>query len=272
MPRRRRVKSNSSYIDHNYTSDVKERLAIANRVLGNWYNTLGLGSILMSFGHVSEKTTAGNQFYVRGRPVSDDLLIKTKASEIVIVDFSSSKKVGGSSSVSMPGETKLHSFIYRKRSDVNSVCHAHPHFCVLASDLNLDLKPMCNEGIDLFPIKLYRNNALISTDERGNELVRVLGDADSCLLRGHGAVTIGATCEIAVMRMIQLEEQARLNVFAFMAKGTNYEGITESQASRYLDETRSGLKRAGLSEDQIKKHLSGLSLWPYLADQVLSKT
>lgn len=253
---------------HNYSaSAMKKRLAIANRVLGNWYNTLGLGNILMTFGHVSERIESENRFYVRGRPRVNDLLIKTTKNEIVTVDFDAIK-VAGSPSVSMPGETKLHSFIYRRRNDVKSVCHAHPHFCVLAADLGLKLKPMCNEGIDLFPVKLYNNNALISTDERGSELVQALDDANSCLLRGHGAVTVGDACEVAVIRMIQLEEQARLNLLAFMARGAEYVGIPDRQATEYLEGARRGLRRAGLSEDQIKKHLSGLNLWAYLAGQV----
>jgi 3,4-dihydroxyphthalate decarboxylase len=255
-------------LDKKYsTSDVKERLAVANRVLGSWFITLGLGSILMTFGHVSEKTAAKDQFCVRGRPLTNDILIKTTTNEIVTVDYSANK-VGGSPGVSMPGETKLHSFIYKTRNDINAVCHAHPHFSVLAADLGLKLKPMCNEGIDLIPVKVYNNNALISNDVRGADLVRALGKANSCLLRGHGAVTLGDSCEVAVMRMIQLEEQARLNVLAFMAKGSRYNGIPEDQAGKYLKGAREGLRRSGLSEDQINRHLSGLNLWEYLAKQV----
>jgi len=251
-------------------SAVKERLSIANRVLGNWYITVGLGSVLMTFGHVSEKIAVKDQFCVRGRPLVDDYLTKTTANDIVTVDLSANK-VDGSSDVSMPGETKLHSFIYKSRNDVKAVCHAHPHFSVLAADLGLKLKPMCNEGIDLFPVKIYNNNALISNDERGSGLVRALGQADSCLLTGHGAITLGDSCEVAVIRMIQLEEQARLNVLAFMAKGSKYTGIPKNQASEYLNGAREGLRHSGLSEDQIKKHLSGLNLWGYLAKQVSSE-
>lgn len=246
---------------------IKQRVAIANRVLGNWYNTLGIGSILMTFGHVSERIATRDQFYVRGRPRVDDLLIKTTTNEIIAVDFSANK-LDGSSSVSMPGETKLHSFIYRNRKDVKSVCHAHSHFCVLAADLGLKLKPMCNEGIDLFPVKLYNNNALISTDEHGTDLVRSLGKANACLLRGHGAVTVADSCEVAVIRMMQLEEQARLNLYAFMAKGLGYEGIAKNQAKGYIQAASASLRRSGLSEESIRNQISGRSLWTYLVEQV----
>lgn len=251
----------------NTVSKLKERLAVANRVMGCWYNTLGIGNILMTLGHVSERLKDGDRFLVKGRPAVNDLLIKTKIRDIVTVNLDA-VKVDGSPDVSMPGETKLHSFIYRNRDDVKAICHAHPHFAVLASILDLELKPICNEGIDLFPIPAFRDNALISTDELGMGLADRLGKANSCLLRGHGAVTLADSCELAVIRMMQLEEQARLNLYSFMAKGPEYEGIPADQAKGYLQAAGASLRRSGLSEERARNQISGLSLWTYLAEQV----
>jgi 3,4-dihydroxyphthalate decarboxylase len=250
-------------------TELKKRLAVANRVMGYWYNTLGLDNILMTLGHVSERLDDGNRFLVKGRPPVDDMLIKTRSHDIVTVNLDA-VKVGGSDDVSIPGETKLHSSIYKNRDDVRAVCHAHPHFAVLTSILDLKLRPICNEGIDLFPIPVFRNNALISTDELGMGLVERLGKANACLLRGHGSVTLAGSCEEAVIRMMQLEEQARLNLYAFIAKGPSYKGIPQDHAERYIQATWESLRRSGLSEERIKSQISGLSIWNYLVEQVAS--
>lgn len=246
---------------------MSERLAVANRVVGYWYNTLGLGHLLMTFGHVSERIKHSNTFLIRGRPAVNDSLINTRTNEIMEVDLNA-VKVSGQPGVSMPGETKMHSFIYKYRNDVSAVCHAHPHYCVLASVLGLKLKPICNEGIDLFPVPQYDNNALIATDELGQHVASALGKSVACILRGHGAVTVADTCEVAVIRMMQLEEQARLNFLAFTGMGADYEGIPEDQAAVYMEATWQGLRRAGLPEEQAKAHLGGMNLWSYLASQV----
>lgn len=250
----------------NTVPKLKERLAVANRVMGCWYDTLGVGNILMTLGHVSERLKDSDRFLVKGRSTVNDLLIRTKVHDIVTVSLEA-VKVDGSPDVSMPGETKLHSFIYRNRDDVKAICHAHPHFAVLASILDLGLKPICNEGIDLFPIPVFRDNALISTDELGMGLVDKLGKANACLLRGHGAVTLADSCELAVIRMIQLEEQARLNLYAFMANGPEYKGIPEDQAKGYIQAASASLRRSGLSEERLRNQISGLSVWTYLAEQ-----
>ncbi len=221
----------------------------------------------MTFGHVSERLKDSDRFLVKGRPSVNDLLIKTKVHDIVTVNLEA-VKIDGSPDVSIPGETKLHSFIYKNRDDVNAICHAHPHFSVLTSILDLELKPICNEGIDLFPVPVFRNNALISTDELGTALADKLGKANACLLRGHGAVTLADSCEVAVIRMMQLEEQARLNLYAFMAKGPEYEGIPVDQANEYMQAATTSLRRSGLSEERIRNQISGLNLWTYLAEQV----
>jgi ribulose-5-phosphate 4-epimerase/fuculose-1-phosphate aldolase len=241
--------------------DLRQRVAAANRVMGYWYNVLGIGHTLMHLGHVSAKLPGKSLFFVKGRPLINDLMIKTTILNVVTVDFDG-KKVEGASDVTIPSEIQLHSYIYRARPDVGAICHAHPHFTILSSDLKIPLKPMCNGGLDVFPIMMYWDNALISTDEHGQGLVKALGKASTCLLRGHGAVTVADTPENAMLKMMYLENQAKLNVYAYMTVGKDYQGIPEEQVQRYISDLA---KRAQLAERRART--TEQNLWEYLIEQ-----
>jgi ribulose-5-phosphate 4-epimerase/fuculose-1-phosphate aldolase len=53
-------------------------------------------------------------------------------------------------------------------------------------------------------------------------------------MRGHGAVTVGDTPEDAVVQMMRLEEQAKLNVLAYQTVGAKYQGIPQDQVKEYI--------------------------------------
>lgn len=247
--------------------ELIRRVAVANRVLGYWYSQIGSDMFEMHLGHVSSRIPEEEAIYIRGRPQSDDALITTQLRDIVKTDLEG-RKMDGATMVALTGETKLHTCVYSNRDDVGGVCHAHPRFLILASDLGLRLKPMMNEGIDSFPVPVYNSNAMISTEPHMSGLVGALGKERACMLRGHGAVTVGATCEEAVIRMIQLEEQAKLNYFAFAAAGPGYPGIPEEQAASLRQSIISSIARTNASPESQQKQAMHMNLWDYLASQV----
>ncbi|HLF76426.1 MAG TPA: class II aldolase/adducin family protein, partial [Dehalococcoidia bacterium] len=69
------------------------------------------------------------------------------------------------------------------------------------------------------------------TEEDGAGVSKILGDARTVLLRGHGAVTAGVSMEQTFMTMYNLEEQARMNWQALCAVGPDYQGIPEELLS-----------------------------------------
>jgi ribulose-5-phosphate 4-epimerase/fuculose-1-phosphate aldolase len=90
---------------------------------------------------------------------------------------------------------------------------------------------MCNEGRDIVrqPLPVFEHSRLILNEEDGMAVVQTLGEQNAALLRGHGAVCTGRNMEQAVMTMLNLEEQARMNYYAYNAVGDNYEGIPDSE-------------------------------------------
>ena len=241
--------------------ELRRRVAAANRVMGYWYNVLGIGHTLMHLGHVSARVPGQNLFLVKGRPLVNDLMIKTEILNVVTVDLEG-RKVEGAPDVTMPGEIQLHSYIYKAKPNSGGICHAHPHFTTLASVLNIELKPMCNEGLNIFPVNTYGDNALISTNEQGEGLVKALGEASACLLRGHGAVTVADSPEKAMLNMMYLENQAKLNVYAYMAVGKDYPSIPDEQVQRYVSDLSARAQRS-----ERRARTSQQNLWDYLLEQ-----
>jgi ribulose-5-phosphate 4-epimerase/fuculose-1-phosphate aldolase len=91
------------------------------------------------------------------------------------------------------------------------------------------LRPMNQEGVDLVkdPLPMWDHIKTVQTDEEGMEVAGLLGNSKAMLLRGHGATTVGSTPEESVMNMIHLEEQAKMNYWAFSAAGPNHPYIED---------------------------------------------
>ena len=208
--------------------DVKEQVAIANRTL----DALGLAThVTASLGHVSMRVpNQPDLFVVKGRGYQIDVLARVKPEDMIVVDLEGNM-VDGKPGTSQCYEVKMHSCILRERPDVQSVVHVHPRFTVLMSLLGVRLRPMCNEGRDIVrnELPVFNHSRLILSEQDGVEVTRTLGDGSAAILRGHGAVCTGRNMEQAVMTMLNLEEQARMNYYAYCAMGDAYEGIPDDQ-------------------------------------------
>ncbi len=204
--------------------EVKEQVATANRMLAEF----GLSShILASLGHVSMRVpNEPDLFVVKGRGNAVDALAVVKPEEMIVVNMEGEMQ-DGPKGTSPCYEVKMHSCIMREKPDVQAVVHVHPRFTVVMSLLGIPLQPMCNEGAPLVrnEIPVYPHSRLILSEADGMGVVNAIGDSPAVLLRGHGAATTGRNMEAAVMTMLQLEEQARMNWYAYCAVGKDYKGI-----------------------------------------------
>jgi L-fuculose-phosphate aldolase len=165
----------------------------------------------------------------------------------------------------------MHSWLYKLYPEVQSVVHVHPRFTVLLSTLGQVIKPMCQEGIHLVarPLPVYPHTKVVVTDDEGAEVARLMAGWKAILLQGHGATTTGASLEEAVMNMLHLEEQARMNYYALSALGPGYVSIP----SALVDEVVNAPAHAGLAHfrepfarAQGQPRVNGV--WQYYAAQV----
>jgi ribulose-5-phosphate 4-epimerase/fuculose-1-phosphate aldolase len=227
-------------------ASIRREVAVANRILAD----VGLASgVLASLGHASLRLPdEPDRFAVKGRGYALDALAVMQPDDMVVCDLDGFK-VEGRPELSPPSEVKMHSCIYRARPDVMSVVHVHPRFTTVMGILQSQLRPMCLEGMHLVnkPLPVFESPRLIITEEDGREVAQTLGDSHAIILQGHGAATVGANLEESFMTMFQLEEQARMNWYAYCAAGPDHaytrpEKVAEHAKARQLIPEQAHLK------------------------------
>ena len=208
-------------------SDVKYQVAVANRVL--WAVGLATG-VTASLGHASLRVPGQpDRFVVKGRGYKMDALAAMRPEDMVVCD-TEGYFIEGPPGSTQCFEVKMHSCIYKFHPDVQSVVHVHPRFTVLVTTLGQQIKPMCQEGIQLVrkPLPMYPHVKTIQTEDEGMEVAALIKGYQALLLQGHGATTTGKNLEESVINMLQLEEQARMNYYALSALGPNYPSIPDA--------------------------------------------
>ena len=189
-------------------TEVAEDVALACRALAR----AGLAAV--SLGHVSARVGV-DRIAVRCRDPHDTGLLFTTADAVREIDPTGPRPGGG---WSVPNELPIHTAFYRARPEVGAVVHVHAPAAVLCGLAGLPLRPVFGafdipaarlalRGVPVFP-----RAALITRDELGDELVAATGDAEVCLLRGHGIAAVGPTVPAAVARALALEQLARITL------------------------------------------------------------
>lgn len=120
-----------------------------------------------------------------------------------------------------PMEFQLHSAIYRKRPDVNAVAHTHPLWSTLFSMTGQVVEPVTMQAAVMGPVQTFAKTASINERGLAEELAEALGPHRVCMLKSHGAVTVGADIVETFVLAIYLEETARRQYMA-RAIGTPY--------------------------------------------------
>jgi L-fuculose-phosphate aldolase len=128
--------------------------------------------------------------------------------DLVRVDLSG-RPLGGFRKAT--SELDLHLRIYRERSDVGAVVHAHPPtatgFAVAGEGLPADVLPELTLVLGEVPLVPY---ARPGTSAVGNQVAPLVAGHESVLLANHGAVTWGPDLLTAQIRMESLEHAARI--------------------------------------------------------------
>jgi ribulose-5-phosphate 4-epimerase/fuculose-1-phosphate aldolase len=217
---------------------------------------------VMSFsGHVSVRDADDPQLiWINDRHASRSTVTAT---EIVPYDLRTGRRIGAG--VEPPSEHWIHREIYRRRPDVRSIVHSHPEYMRALSAAGHRLRQVVtvNPFVPEGGAPMLDSAVLINTETRGAALATALADAPIVVMRQHGAVTVGASVEEAVIRMICGEDNARCQFRALQIGTPNYIEGSEAGTLRaenldpkiirkfwnYWDETaRSAGAFAGLPE------------------------
>ena len=219
--------------------EIKYEVAMATRILSH----MGLATgVTAALGHVSMRVPNQPElFVVKGRGYVIDALEEMQYYDMIVCDLDG-YKVDGPARSTQCSEVKIHSSIMKARPDVNSVVHVHPRNVVLMTVLEEPIRPMAQEGSQMVmeqPHPVYPHTKTVWSHEEGLELAECLGDHKFVLMKGHGASMTGKDPQDSVVSMLQLEEQARMNYWGLVAKGSDHpylsgrarHGIVEPPAS-----------------------------------------
>ena len=192
-----------------------EDLVAANRILADQ-------GVVDGYGHVSVRHNLDPKRYLLARSMAPELVT---AEDIVEFDLDSNPVDPRGRKFYL--ERFIHGEIYKSRPDVKSVVHHHSPAVIPFGVTNVPLRPIYHMaafvglGVPVFEIREAggMTNMLVSTPELGRALARTLGDKPAVLMRGHGAVVVGASIPESVGRSIYLQMNARLQAQAIALGG-----------------------------------------------------
>ncbi|MGQ9585753.1 MAG: class II aldolase/adducin family protein [Anaerolineae bacterium] len=141
---------------------------------------------------------------------------------------------GSDPSLQPTSELLMHLEIYRQRSDVQAVVHAHPPTCVALSIAGISLAqcllPEVVMTLGVIPTTAYG----MPSSAEGAEIVRdLIQSHDALVLKRHGTVTVGKDPLDAYLKLEKVEHTARISfMLHLLGRG---EPLPPSEVARLLE-------------------------------------
>ena len=172
-------------------------------------HALARAGLVTAFGHLSCRTASGRLLITP--PVAPGRI----ASSMKWVELNIES---GILPAGVPREAWIHLAIARVRPDVGAICRAQPPIATALASAGVPIVPLHGQGTYVGPLVPVFDDAVLVRDEtRAVELASEMGQSPALILRGNGAVTVGATIGEAVARMWVLEASAHMNSVATAA-------------------------------------------------------
>jgi L-fuculose-phosphate aldolase len=189
------------------TSSTEARLANACRILAAEGHESGLA------GQVTARAKKKGTWWTLQFGYGFD---EATAKRMVLVDEDLRPLRGGRPN---PG-VRFHTWIYRKRPDVNAIIHTHAPYASALAATGSPLKVIHMDSAMLFgTAHLPDWPGVPVADDEGRIISGALGKAKCILLANHGLLTTGATVEEAAYLAVFFERAARMQLRAMAAGG-----------------------------------------------------
>lgn len=179
--------------------DAAQTLITAGRVIAH-------EALADAFGHLSVRTSADELVITPPWPLGQlgpdhpPLTLDLTAAELP---------------AAAPREAWIHQGIAAARPEVGGICRAQPRSVAALAVTGQPLIPLDGHGSLLGEeVAVYPDSRLIRERKTGAEVAATLGQGLAVILRGNGAVTVGATIAHAVALMWLLERSAALTLRA----------------------------------------------------------
>jgi ribulose-5-phosphate 4-epimerase/fuculose-1-phosphate aldolase len=180
------------------------RLVAANRILAN-------EGVVDAFGHVSVRDPRNAERFWLARSRSPALVELDD-----LMEFTLDGTAVDARGRTPYGERMIHAAVYAARADVHSVVHHHAYGVLPFTITDEPLRPVVHTasviGLEI-PVwdirtKFGDTDMLVRSIEQGHDLAATLANNTCVLMRGHGAVVVGASVERAVLTAIYLQVNA----------------------------------------------------------------
>jgi HCOMODA/2-hydroxy-3-carboxy-muconic semialdehyde decarboxylase len=165
--------------------------------------------LVTAFGHVSCRTSDGRLLITPPMPLGR----LAAESEWTRLDPDADVLPAG-----VPREAWIHVAIGRRRPDVGAICRAQPPVATALASAGVPIMALHGQGAFVGPqVPVFDDAVLVRDQSRAEALAERLGQTPALLMRGNGAVTVGADVGEAVARMWVLEASAQMNSVAAAA-------------------------------------------------------
>ena len=174
-------------------------------------NVLARLGLVTAYGHVSVR--AGEVMLIT--PAAD--LAGVTASQVIAVPLTAAPPLPAG----VPAEAWAHLALYRARPDAAAIARAQPASGFAAAATTTSLVPLHGQAAWLGEsVPVHDSAALLRSPELAERAARLLAAGEAVLLRGNGAITLGATPGLAVARMWVLAAACEVYLAARGALGS----------------------------------------------------
>ncbi|MDN5698333.1 MAG: class II aldolase/adducin family protein, partial [Rubrobacter sp.] len=155
-------------------------------------HALAAAGLVTAFGHASYRD--GESFYITPPKPLGTLQPDETLSRVSLED---EELPAGA-----PGEAWVHWAIYHTRPDVGGICRAQPQTATALGSAGVTILPLHGQGAFLGrEVPVFGDARLVRDRAAGESLAESLGDAGALMMRGNGAVAVGAHVGLAAARM-----------------------------------------------------------------------
>jgi HCOMODA/2-hydroxy-3-carboxy-muconic semialdehyde decarboxylase len=173
-------------------------------------NVLAQLGLVTAYGHVSAR--AGQDMLIT--PAADLAAVTT--SQVIAVPLTATPPLPAG----VPAEAWAHLALYRARPDAAAIARAQPVGAFAAAATTTSLVPLHGQAAWLGEsIPVHDSALLLRSPELAERAARTLAGGAALLLRGNGAITLGATPGLAVARMWILAAACEVYLAARGARG-----------------------------------------------------
>jgi len=179
-------------------------------------NVLARLGLVTAYGHVSAR--AGESMLIT--PAAD--LARVTASGVLEVPLAAGSQPAGTLPAGTPPEAWAHLALYRARPDVAAIARAQPPGAFAVAAAVTLMVPLYGQAAWLGEsVPVYDHAELLRSLDQAERAARCLPAGEALLLRGNGAVTLGASPGLAVARMWLLAAACDVYLAALAASGAN---------------------------------------------------